>query len=154
MLRLDLSHAANVASSRIAASARMAEFPPDSIATMLGWGETFFGDPSSLSQTLKIVTFPVEHFNNQVRSYAEGDPAASFYDWPRDTRGTAGGDTGGPALFFRDSEWFVFGVAHSTSTGFSTEWLVPSYFDWIVSTTAMTNVSYLPSAQIMAVVPS
>jgi len=149
---IQLSRPASVAYSRLASPARMAEMPVGTLTTLLGWGETIWNTPSSLSQTLQKVVLPIAWFNSSGGNYfAPGDQEVKYYNNPVDSKGAAGGDSGGPGLVKRDNEWFVMSIASHASPGVTTEALVPTYFDWVISQGACPNPSFLPSAQIMAI---
>jgi suppressor of tumorigenicity protein 14 len=161
---LKLQHAVSAARSRLFSPARTAELQYLDRVTMLGWGRTESGEPADILQLLEL----------EYRGVAEecdGEPLPS----PPGSNYTIGGplgwgqmclvadaadeggrdgDSGGPAMILRDGEWFVLGVYSHGSMAISDNrfTFVPDFFEWLLEHAPGGHPSYLPSAQITAVV--
>lgn len=148
--------------TRLVSPARMAEIVMGDDATMLGWGRTSQGGPTSnklLMVTLDVIArgavcesltaYPTPFVNVTENELCIGNLAGG--------QDTCQGDSGGPAFVKRDGEWFLLGVtseghgcAQPNLPGVYT--FLPNYLDWVRSVTpGAPPPSSLPSAQIMSV---
>lgn len=150
---LHVAQAVEVAPTRLASPARLAEIAAGDSGTLYGWGRTAqdgYMSPILMSVARSILSIPLRlpgiPFNPGVFSVAcQANPYL----------GTNGGDSGGPALVFREGEWFSLGVIQGGGYGSDRTdlGLVPYYFQWILDRSSdYPAQSWLTSAQISAVV--
>jgi serine protease immune response integrator len=165
LLKLEWSITAG-APARVLSPGRASEFVVGDPGTMLGYG---IDETQELSTDLRRVDVPyackgaacegVPYAMTNVIWRLTGVPTNSiaFVKSLTEHPGMCPGDSGGPVLVKRDSEWFVAGVAsHGPSAegvcdaSFSIYTYSPAYFDWLLANAPGQNPSYLPSAQIIA----
>ena len=147
-----LAQAVSATPTRLVSPSRLAEIAVGDSVALYGWGKTAqdgYMSPVLMSVVRSILSIPLRlpgipfmpgvfAVANQTNPYI----------------GTNNGDSGGPAVVFRDGEWFSLGVTQGGSYGSDRTdlGLIPYYFQWILNGSSdFPAQSWLPSAQIIAV---
>lgn len=154
---LELATDASAVVARFVTPGRMPEVTQGNPTTVVGWGDLAEGGASS--PTLQEVTVPILGRGavcNDASNYANVTDNEICIGPLAGGKDSCQGDSGGPVYIKRDSEWFILGLtswghgcARANSPGVYT--FAPSYVNWVTSVASVPAQSWLPSAQIVAV---
>lgn len=150
---LRLAAPVSVKPMRLASPGRLPEIVAGNDVTLYGWGQT--AETGPISAVLRSLTRSIYSIPFNRKGFT---PQDDCFDTETDLDPYVGanhGDSGGPALVFRDGEWFSLGVIQGGgyNSSHTNHELVPYYFSWILSQASdFPAQSLLPSAQILSII--